>query len=51
MTQRSFEVCGTTTTNPWLIGNDEFLKRIMVHVERHSDQTNDDDMSQDLFEN
>ena len=50
--QRSFEVRGITTTNPWLVCNDDFLKRIMANVEVNSDWSDDDDdMFKDLFEN
>ena len=44
MVQRSFEVCGITTTNPGLVYNYDFLKRIMTNDEVNSDQTDDDDM-------
>ena len=51
MIQRSFEVCGITTTKPGLICKDDFLKRIMANVEVTIDQADDDDMFKDLFEN
>ena len=51
MIQRSFEVCGITTTNQGLISKDNFLKRIMANVEVTIDQADDDDMFKDLFEN
>ena len=50
MIQRSFEVCGITTTNPRLVDNDDFLKRIMAGIEVDCDQTDDDDMFKDLLE-
>ena len=51
MIQRSFKVCGITTRNSGLICNDDFLKRIMANVEVDSDQTDDDEMFKDLFQN
>ena len=52
MTERSFEVCDITTTNPRLVSNDDFLKRIMANAEVDSDWTDDDDddMLKGLFE-
>ena len=44
MIQRSFEVCGITTTNPELVRNDCFLKRIMTNAELGSDRTDNDDL-------
>ena len=51
MTERFFEVCDITTTNPGLVSNDDFLKRMMANAEVDSDWTNDDnDMLKGLFE-
>ena len=43
MIQCSFEVYGITKTNPGLVCNDDFLKRIMANVEVDSDRTDDED--------
>ena len=51
MVQRFLKVCGITTTNSGLFGNDDFLKRIMATVEVDCDRTDHDDMFKDLFEN
>ena len=37
MTERFFEVCDITTTNPGLVSNDDFLKRMMANAEVDSD--------------
>ena len=51
MIQRSFEVCGIIRKNQGLLRHDDFLKRIMANVEVDSDQSDNDDMFKDLFEN
>ena len=37
MIQSFFEACGIITTNPGLVRNNNFLKRIMTNVEVDSD--------------
>ena len=56
--QRSFEACDIPTTNPGLVHNDDFLKRIIANVEVESNRTDDDDdddddddMFKEFFEN
>ena len=49
--QRSFELCGITIANSWLVPHDDFLKRVMANTEMDSNQTDDDDAFQDLPEN
>ena len=51
MIQRSFEVCGIIRKNQGLLRHDDFLKRIIANVEVDSDQSDNDDMFKDLFEN
>ena len=38
MIQRSIEVCGITTTNPWLVHKDDCLKTIMANTVVDSDR-------------
>ena len=49
--QCSFEESAITATNPGLVCNDHFLKRVMANVEIDSDRIDNDDMFKELFEN